>query len=158
MSWHQTIIVGNLGGDPDLKYLQSGTPVCNFSVAVTERWTSNGERQEKTTWYRVNAWNRLGEICNQYLSKGRQVMVVGTVEARGYTSNDGEARASLDLRASDVQFLQGGNREGGSGGNYSSGSGGNNSSGGSSGGGSGSGGNYDSDYSSPPEDVDDIPF
>jgi single-strand DNA-binding protein len=154
MSWHQTIIVGNLGGDPDLKYLQSGTPVCNFSVAVTERWTSNGERQEKTTWYRVNAWNRLAEICNQYLSKGRQVMVVGTVEARGYTSNDGEARASLDLRAREVQFLQGGSRDGGSGssGNYSSGGGSGSSSS------SGSGGNYDNDYSSPPEDVDDIPF
>jgi single-strand DNA-binding protein len=112
MSWHQTIIVGNLGGDPELKYLQSGTPVCNFSVAVTERWTTDDGKQEKTTWYRINAWGKLAEVCNQYLAKGQQVMVVGTVEARAYTTSNGEARASLDLRVRDVQFLQGGQQQG----------------------------------------------
>jgi single-strand DNA-binding protein len=109
MTWHQTVIVGNLGSDPDLKYLQSGTAVCAFNVAVNESWTDKGtnEKREKTTWYRVSAWGALGETCNQYLAKGRQVMVVGTVEARGYLNNAGEAAASLDLRARDVRFLSG---------------------------------------------------
>jgi single-strand DNA-binding protein len=115
MTWHQTVIVGNLGSDPDLKYLQRGTAVCAFNVAVNESWTDRGtnEKREKTTWYRVSAWGALGETCNQYLAKGRQVMVVGTVEARGYLNNAGEAAASLDLRARDVRFLSG--SDGGSG-------------------------------------------
>lgn len=107
--WHQTIIVGNVGRNPELRYLQSGTAVCDFSVAVSESWTDSAtnERREKTTWYRVSAWGRLGETCNQYLQKGRQVMVVGTVEARAYTDKSGEPAASLELRARDVRFLGG---------------------------------------------------
>jgi len=133
MTWHQTIIVGNLGNDPELRYLQSGAAVCSFNVAVNESWTDRqtNERRDKTTWYRVSAWNQLGETCNQYLAKGRQVMVVGTVEARGYVNNAGEAAASLDMRARDVRFL--GGREGDA-----------------------SRGEYD-DFA-PPNEVDDIPF
>ncbi len=120
MTWHQTIIVGNLGGDPELRYLQSGQAVCNFSVAVSERWRdrNSGEQREKTTWYRVAAWGPLAETCNTYLSKGRQVMVSGNVSARGYLNNNGEAAASLDLTARDVRFL--GNR-GDQGGDYGGG-------------------------------------
>lgn len=112
MTWHQTIIVGNLGGDPELRYLQSGQAVCNFSVAVSERWRdrNSGEQRERTTWYRVAAWGPLAETCNSYLAKGRQVMVTGNVSARGYINNNGEAAASLDLTARDVRFL--GNRGG----------------------------------------------
>ena len=112
MSFHQTIIVGHLGGDPRLTYLENGTAVCNFDVAVNENWTDrNGERHEKTIWYQVAAWNRLAETCNQYLERGRQVMVTGTVEARAYTGNDDEPAASLNLRARDVQFLGQGKSE-----------------------------------------------
>ena len=120
MTWHQTIIVGNLGGDPELRYLQSGQAVCNFSVAVSERWRdrNSGEQRERTTWYRVAAWGPLAETCNTYLSKGRQVMVTGNVNARGYINNSGEAAASLDLTARDVRFL--GNR-GDQGGDYGGG-------------------------------------
>jgi single-strand DNA-binding protein len=121
MSWHQTIIVGNVGRAPELRYLQSGTAVCDFSVAVSESWTDNNtnERREKTTWYRVSAWGRLGEICNQYLEKGRQVMVIGTVDARAYTDKSGQPAASLDLRARDVRFLGSkSDREGGGNGGY----------------------------------------
>lgn len=130
MSWQQTIIVGNLGRDPEMRYLQSGIGVCSFSVAVSESWTDRAtdERKEKTTWYKVSAWGPLAETCNKFLSKGRQVMVVGTVEARGYTNNAGEAAASLELRARDVRFL--GPREAGQG----------------------------DDYGAPPSDVGDIPF
>ena len=113
MSWHQTIIVGNLGGDPELRYLQSGRAVCNFSVAVSERWRDRQteEQREKTTWYRVAVWGNQAETCNTYLSRGRQVMVIGNVQARGYVNNNGEAAASLDLTARDVRFLSG--RDGG---------------------------------------------
>ncbi len=137
MTWHQTIIVGNLGSDPELRYLQSGAAVCSFSVAVNENWTDRqtNERRDKTTWYRVSTWNQLAETCNQYLARGRQVMVVGTVEARGYVNNAGEAAASLELRARDVRFL--GGRDG-----------------------MGSGRDDYNDYpqEQPPQDMNDIPF
>jgi len=154
MSWHQTIIVGNLGGDPELRYLQSGQAVCNFSVAVSERWRdrNTNEQRERTTWYRVAAWGGLGETCNQYLSRGRQVMVVGNVQARGYVNNNGEAAASLDLTARDVRFL-GGRGDGGE------------QQGGWSGGGQRGGGQQSqrrddraSNYPDAPTSVDDIPF
>ena len=106
--YQKTIIVGNLGGDPEMRYTPSGTAVTNFSVAVSRRWTGrDGQKQEKTTWFRVNAWDKLAELCNQYLSKGRLVLVEGDVEARAWTTQEGEARASLDLRAINVQFLGG---------------------------------------------------
>ena len=106
-TWHQTIIVGNLGRDPELRYLQSGTAVCNLNVAVSESWNDrqSGERREKTTWYRVAVWGAQAENCNQYLSRGSRVLVTGTVSARGYTNNAGEAAASLELRARDVRFM-----------------------------------------------------
>lgn len=119
MSWHQTIIVGNLGGDPELKYMQSGSAVCNFSVAVTESWKDRqtNETRERTTWYRVAVWGAQAESCNTYLQKGSQVMVVGNVSARGYKDNAGEAKASLDLTAQNVRFLSRSNGNGGQAGN-----------------------------------------
>lgn len=108
MSYQQIIIVGNVGRDPELKYLPSGVPVCNFTVAVNERRGSGEERTEKTTWFRVAAWRQLAETVSQYLTKGRQVMVVGTIEARAYTDNSGQPQASLELTARDIRFL--GNR------------------------------------------------
>lgn len=108
MSYQQTIIVGNVGRDPELRYLQSGVPVCNFTVAVNSVTGTGENRQEKTTWFRVAAWRQLAETCSQYLTKGRQVMVIGTVEARAYTDQSGQPQASLELTARDVRFL--GNR------------------------------------------------
>ena len=144
MSWHQTIIVGNLGGDPELKYMQSGSAVCNFSVAVSETWRDRqtNENREKTTWYRVAVWGGQAEACNTYLAKGRQVLVIGNVSTRAYLNNNGEPAASLDLTARSVQFLGGG----GSGGQ---GQGGQDNSGGD---------DYGSNYGEPPSTVDDIPF
>lgn len=141
MSWHQTIIVGNLGGDPELKYMQNGRAVCNFSVAVSERWRdrNTNENRERTTWYRVAVWGGQAEACNTYLAKGRQVLVIGNVSARGYMNNNGEAAASLDLTATSVQFLGGGG-------------------GGSSQDDQGGYDNRASNYSEPPSTVDDIPF
>ncbi len=166
MGWHQTVIIGNLGGDPELRYLQSGQAVCNFSVAVSERWRDrqSGEQRERTTWYRVAAWGPLGETCNQYLARGRQVMVAGNVRARGYINNNGEAAASLDLTARDVQFLGGRGDDGGGqqGGNWQGGQQGGNRQGGQQRGGGQQSQRRDnraSNYpSESPGSIDDIPF
>lgn len=119
--YQKILIVGNLGNDPELRYTQSGTPVCSFSVATNRRWTNqDGTPGEETVWWRVSAWNRLAETCNQYLSKGRQVLVEGemvpdreTGGPRIWTGQDGQPRASFELRARTVQFL--GTRDGASG-------------------------------------------
>jgi len=141
-SWSQTIIIGNVGRDPEMRYLQNGSAVCSFSVAVTKKWTdkSTNEQREKTTWYRVSAWRQLAETANTYVKKGMQIMVVGNVETRPYLDNAGQPAASLELTADNFQFLGSrGDNQGGSG-DYDDGGG---YSGGSSGGGS---------------NVDDIPF
>ena len=76
--YHKVVIVGNLGGDPELRYTPSGQAVTNFSVATNRTWTdNNGNQQKETVWFRVSTWGKLAEVCNQYLSKGRQVMVEG---------------------------------------------------------------------------------
>ena len=100
MTYQKTIIVGNLGGDPELRYMPNGTAVCNFSVAVNKSWTdAGGEKHKKTTWFRVTAWGRQAETSSQYLSKGSAVLVEGEIEASAYTNKSGEARASLELTA-----------------------------------------------------------
>lgn len=103
--YQQTTIVGNLGQDPEMRFTPSGVPVTNFTVAVNERWTSEDGPQERTTWYRVTCWRRLAETTNQYLTKGRQVMAIGRVEASAWLDRDGEARATLELTAREVKFL-----------------------------------------------------
>lgn len=103
--YQEITIAGNLGTDPELKYLDDGTPVCNFTVAVNEIRGSGDDRTEKTTWFRVSAWRKTAEIVSQYLSKGRRVLVVGTVSARAYIDKNGNPQASLDLVARDVRFL-----------------------------------------------------
>ncbi len=160
MTWHQTIVVGNLGRDPELRYMQSGDPVCNFSVAVSERWRDrqSGEQREKTTWYSVSVWGPQAENCNTYLARGRRVLVTGTVSARSYINNNGEAAASLDLRAREVRFL-GGRGDGDQGGGGWQG-GGQQRGGGQRGGGQQSQqrGDRASNYPDAPASIDDIPF
>lgn len=107
--YQRVIIVGNLGGDPEMRYTPSGTPVTSFSVATNRRWTDqNGQPQERTVWFRVSAWRRLAETCNQYLSKGRQVLVEGELrEPQVFQGRDGQWRTSLELTALNVRFLGG---------------------------------------------------
>ena len=109
MSFQQVVLVGNLGDDPTLRYTQDGTPVANFSVATNRKWTNaDGTKGEKTVWFKVAAWRRLAETCNEYLAKGRQVLVVGELEpAKAYTGRDGEPRANLEVTARNVTFLGG---------------------------------------------------
>jgi single-strand DNA-binding protein len=113
--YQHVVIVGNLGRDPEMRYTPSGVPVTTFSVAVSRKWKGqDGELHEKTTWFRVTAWRKLAELCNQYLSKGRQVLVEGEVEASAWMGQDGEPRATLELTAQNVRFL--GSRSGDMGG------------------------------------------
>ncbi|MEN3333825.1 MAG: single-strand DNA-binding protein [Blastocatellia bacterium] len=105
-SFNKIIVVGYLGKDPELRYTPDGTPVCNFSVATTERRKDKtGEFQDQTTWFRVSFFGRQAEVASQYLSKGRQVYVEGTLTQREYTDREGNTRTSLDVRGSDIQFI-----------------------------------------------------
>lgn len=112
-SFQQTIIIGNVGREPDFKYTQSGIALCNFSVAVTERFggKDGAEKREETTWYSCTAWRQQAEIANQYVKKGSPIFVVGTVKVRAYINKSGEAAASLDLTVKTFQLL--GKQEGG---------------------------------------------
>ena len=105
--YQHTQIIGNLGRDPEMRYTPSGIPVCNFSVAVNERWANqNGEAQERTTWFRVTAWRKLAEVCIEYLAKGRLVFVEGRIAASAWMPQDSnEPRATLELTARTVKFL-----------------------------------------------------
>jgi single-strand DNA-binding protein len=113
--YQKLIIVGNLGRDPEMRYTPDGTPVTTFSVAANRRWTNaDGSPGEETVWFRVTAWRRLAETCNQYLQKGRQVMIEGRLRPdaatggpRVWTGNDGIARASFEVTAQTVKFLGG---------------------------------------------------
>lgn len=111
--YEQTIIVGNVGRDPELRFTPDGTAVCDFSVAVNKTWKDRetGEKQERTKWYRVNCWRALAETVAEYVRKGRQVMVIGDASASAWINEEGEAQATLELTAYSVKFL--GKREGG---------------------------------------------
>ena len=107
--YQQLTLIGHLGADPVMRYTPSGVSVTTFRLAVNRYWTnSDGQSQEKTTWFNVTAWNRLAETTNQYLNKGQQVCVVGEVEdARPWTDREGNLRASIEVRAREVKFLSG---------------------------------------------------
>ena len=97
-------IIGNLCKDPELRTTQSGIPVCTFTVAVNRRM---GKDAEQADFFKVTAWRALGETAAKYLSKGRKVAVVGTVGVSAYTAQNGECRASLEVTASQIEFLGG---------------------------------------------------
>ena len=105
--YQQITLIGHLGGDPTMQLLQDGTPVTSFSVATNRRWrTQDGTTQEETIWFSVSVWERQAELCNQYLTKGKRVLVVGEMkEPSTWTDRDGNARASLEMRARTVRFL-----------------------------------------------------
>ncbi len=105
--FQQIILVGNLGRDPEMRYTPSGVPVTDFSMAVSRRWTGqDGQQQEKTVWFKVTAWRKTAELASQYLTKGRQVMVIGEVEEpEVWQDREGNNRASLKVTARSIQFL-----------------------------------------------------
>jgi single-strand DNA-binding protein len=103
---NKVILIGNLGRDPELRYIPSGQAVANFSLATTENWTSkSGEREERTEWHRIVAWGKTAELCAQYLSKGRTVYVEGRLQTREWEDKDGQKRRTTEIHAQTVQFI-----------------------------------------------------
>jgi len=108
MSFNKVILVGNLGRDPELRYTPQGTPVCHFTMATNERRKDkSGEMQDQTTWFRVTLWGRQAETASQYLTKGKQVYIEGRLRVEEYTDRDGKPRHSLEVNATDMQFIGG---------------------------------------------------
>ncbi len=110
--FQQCMIIGNLGKDPEMRYTADGTPVTSFNVAVNRKWDGG----EKTWWFKVTCWRRLAETTNQYLKKGRRVMIIGEVSANAWSDQEGNPRASLELNAREVKFLGGRDDQGAAGG------------------------------------------
>lgn len=105
----ELILVGNVGRDPELRYTDGGSAVCDFSLATNRSWKDrDGNRQSEVTWWRVTVWGQQAEIVNTYVKKGRQVLViVDRIEANAYSAKDGTPQASLDVTARTVRFLGG---------------------------------------------------
>jgi single-strand DNA-binding protein len=109
MSFNKIILVGNLGRDPELRYTPQGTPVCSFTVATNEKRKDRaGETQDVTTWFRVTLWGRQAETASQYLTKGRPIYVEGRIRLEEWTDRDGKQRYTLEVHATDMQFIGGG--------------------------------------------------
>ena len=106
---NKVILVGTLGRDPETKYMPSGGAVTNISLATSEQWKdkSTGERQERTEWHRVVFFNRLAEIAGQYLRKGQQTYIEGSLRTRKWQGQDGQDRYTTEIVASDMQMLGG---------------------------------------------------
>lgn len=109
MSFNKIIVVGNLGRDPELRYTPQGTAVCDFSIATNEkRRDKSGEMQDVTTWFKVTTWNKQAEVASKYLAKGKSVYIEGRLRLEEYTDREGKNRFSLEINASEIQFLSGG--------------------------------------------------
>ncbi len=105
-SYCKVILVGNLGGDPELRYTPDGRPVVSFNVAVNRRRRQGDEAWvDETDWFRVTAWGKLAETCNQYLSKGRKVLIEGRLQTRTFQGSDGQTRKFIDVIASQMVLL-----------------------------------------------------
>ena len=107
MSVNKAILVGNLGRDPE--YRQGTTNVTTFSIATTEKWTKDGNAQERTEWHNITTFGKLADVCAKYLAKGKQVYVEGKIQTDEY-EKDGVKRRSTKIIASEVKFLGGGTR------------------------------------------------
>jgi len=112
MSFNKIILVGNLGRDPELRYTPQGTPVCSFTLATNERRRDrSGEAQDLTTWFRVTLWGRQAETASQYLVKGRPVYIEGRLRVEEWTDREGKPRQTLEVHATDMQFIGGRSEE-----------------------------------------------
>ncbi len=106
-SVNKVILIGNLGRDPETRYMPNGEAVTNITIATTESWKdrTSGERQEKTEWHRVTFYRRLAEIAGEYLKKGSQVFVEGRLETRKWTDKEGKERYTTEIIASEMKML-----------------------------------------------------
>lgn len=108
-SVNKAIIVGHLGKDPELRYSASGEAMCNITVATSESWKdkATGEKKELTEWHRISFFGKLAEICGQYLKKGSQVYVEGSIRTRKWTDKDGQERYTTEIRGDEMKMLGG---------------------------------------------------
>lgn len=102
---NKIFFLGNLGADPEMRYTQQGTAVCNMRVACNEKWSNDQGQQERTTWMRVVAWGRIAETCSEYLQKGSQVLVEGRLQNREWEDKEGIKRQITEIVATTVKFL-----------------------------------------------------
>jgi single-strand DNA-binding protein len=117
MSVNKAILVGNLGKDPELRYTPSGTAVCTFTLATSERFKNKqGEQQDRTEWHNIVVWAGLAEICGKYLTKGKQVYIEGRIQNRSYDDRDGNKRYISEIVANEMQMLSRSGDQGGGGG------------------------------------------
>ncbi|MCZ6449646.1 MAG: single-stranded DNA-binding protein, partial [Deltaproteobacteria bacterium] len=108
MSVNKVILIGNLGRDPEVRFTANGRAVANFSIATTEKWVdTNGDKQERTEWHNIVVWGKQGETCAQYLAKGRQVYIEGSIRSRSYDDKSGNKRYITEIVAQRVRFLGG---------------------------------------------------
>ena len=152
---NKVILVGNLGADPETRYMPSGSAVTNLSVATSESWKDKqtGEQKERTEWHKVVMFDRLAEIAAEYLRKGSQVYIEGKLQTRKWQDRDGNDRWTTEIRANEMQMLGG---RGGAGGGSSFGGG--QQGGGQQGGGQKGGGSSAPPQPGPDDFDDDIPF
>lgn len=116
-SVNKAILIGNLGRDPEVRYMPNGDAVCNFSIATTDSWKDkNGQKQERTEWHNIVIYRRLAEVAGEYLKKGRSVYIEGRIQSRKYTGKDGVERTAYEIIADQMQML--GGRDSGGGGSY----------------------------------------
>jgi len=112
---NKVILVGRLGKDPEVRYTADGVAVANFTLATSESWKDKdtGESKERTEWHKIVAWRRLGEICGEYLQKGRQVYLEGKLQTRPWEDQDGNKRWTTEIVAQNMQMLGAANGNGG---------------------------------------------
>lgn len=105
-SVNKVILIGNLGKDPELRYTPNGTAVGNFNIATNEVWTDkSGEKQTRTEWHRIVTWAKLAEICGEFLTKGKQVYIEGSIQTRSWDDKEGNKRTTTEIRAQRVVML-----------------------------------------------------
>lgn len=114
---NKVILVGNLGADPEIRHLESGSKVANISVATSETYVKNGEKNEQTEWHKVELWDRLADLCEKYLSKGRTVYIEGKIRTSTYQDKEGVTRYDKRIRATNLTFIGGGRSDDGDAGN-----------------------------------------
>ena len=105
-SVNKVILIGNLGRDPELRFTGNGNPVANFTIATSSAWTGkDGQKQERIEWHRIVVWGKQAEICGQYLVKGKQVFIEGSLQTRSWDDRDGNKRYTTEVRAMRVLML-----------------------------------------------------
>lgn len=108
-SLNKVMLIGNLGKDPELRYTANGTAVASFSIATTDSWkNSDGAMQERTEWHNIIAWNKLAEVCGEWLKKGQKVFIEGNIRTRSYDDKEGKKKYVTEIYADNLIMLGGG--------------------------------------------------